>query len=328
MNENRRFTLPAALLGIALPVVVTLVGLGLQLIWWNDLPDPVAVHWGANGVVDGFGPKTMVPWMTTLLGVVMPLAMTIPVIVSLRKGTRGPTLRFLVAIAAFFSVYMVWLLTGSLHIQRGLADAADTGSIGPVLLSGLAAGAVVGLLGWVLQPRQVTEIHTGGTVPLSVGPSERAVWATQIGMSTPVIALLGLGAVGSAVGATSVWLSGSVGTALLLTAVAVVIGLAAFGLSRGTVTVDERGLSVRTALGWPKFRVPIDDVASVATQEVSGLAEFGGYGVRAIPGAFGVILRNGDAISVTRRNGRRFVVTVDDAATGAGLLQAYAQRRS
>ena len=37
-----------------------------------------------------------------------------------------------------------------------------------------------------------------------------------------------------------------------------------------------------------------------------------------------MISHGGEAIEVTRRDGRRFTVTVDDAATGAALLAAYA----
>lgn len=318
----------AAWLGIGLPVLVTVAGIYLQLSWWNQLPDPVAIHWGVSGVVDGFGPKAMVLWMTGLLGVGLPLLMTVPVLVTLRRGVRGPNLRFMVAIAAFFSVFMVWLFTGSLYIQRGLVDATETGSIGPVLGSGILIGVVVGVLAWFLQPRQEPVVAEEAAVPLSVGPTEKAVWTADVGISVPVIIAIGLTALASAVGAAAVWFSGQIGAAVGLTVVAVTFGVLAVGFSRATVMVDERGLSVKAALGWPRFAVPIEDVVSVATQEVSGLAEFGGYGIRAIPGAFGVILQSGDAISVTRQNGRRFVVTVDDAGTGAGLLQAYAQRRS
>lgn len=328
MRNETRTTTTAGWLGIGFPVLVTVVGIYLQLSWWGQLPDPVAVHWGANGNVDGFGSKAMVPWMTALLGVGLPLLMTIPVLVSLRRGVRGPNLRLMVAIAAFFSVFMVWLLTGSLYVQRGLTDASDAGSIGPVLFAGLGAGVLAGVLAWFIQPRQETALRSRDAAPLSVEASERAVWTAQVGMSAPIMILLGLGAAGAVVGAAAVWFSGELGAAVALSVMAVLIGVIAFGLSRATVTVDERGLLVKAALGWPRFQVPIADVVSVATQEVSGLAEFGGYGIRAIPGAFGVILKSGDAISVTRQNGRRFVVTVDDAATGAGLLKTYAQRRS
>ncbi len=41
---------------------------------------------------------------------------------------------------------------------------------------------------------------------------------------------------------------------------------------------------------------------------------------------WGVIARAGSAIEVQRSNGSNFVVTVDDAETGAGLLTSLAAR--
>jgi hypothetical protein len=37
-------------------------------------------------------------------------------------------------------------------------------------------------------------------------------------------------------------------------------------------------------------------------------------------------MRTGEGILITRRDGRLFAVTVDDAATGAALLEAVAAR--
>jgi len=56
--------------------------------------------------------------------------------------------------------------------------------------------------------------------------------------------------------------------------------------------------------------------------------EFGGWGVRTsvATGATGVVLRSGEAIEIHRTGGRRFLVTVDDAATGAALLATLAER--
>jgi hypothetical protein len=47
-----------------------------------------------------------------------------------------------------------------------------------------------------------------------------------------------------------------------------------------------------------------------------------------VPGGSGVILRAGSALIVTRRSGRRFTVTVDDAETAAGLLDGLAHRQA
>ncbi|MBD3752872.1 MAG: hypothetical protein IE935_10685 [Micrococcales bacterium] len=46
----------------------------------------------------------------------------------------------------------------------------------------------------------------------------------------------------------------------------------------------------------------------------------------AIDGRRGVVLRRGEALEVTRRSGRVFVVTVDDASTASALLIALRQR--
>lgn len=57
------------------------------------------------------------------------------------------------------------------------------------------------------------------------------------------------------------------------------------------------------------------------------MGEFGGWGLRWAPGGgFGVVLRSGPGIRITRTNGKTFSVTVDDAETGAALLTALAAR--
>ena len=111
-----------------------------------------------------------------------------------------------------------------------------------------------------------------------------------------------------------VWLLGAVGVLLLVLAATTV----AFH-----VRVDDSGLSVDSVLGLPRFRLRLADIASAAAVDVNPMGEFGGWGLRlSVDRRFGVVLRQGEAIEVTRGNGRRFVVTVDDAATGAALLQA------
>jgi hypothetical protein len=76
------------------------------------------------------------------------------------------------------------------------------------------------------------------------------------------------------------------------------------------------------------YRVAAADVASAGTTSVVPLGEFGGYGIRfGLGRRLGVITRGGEALEVQRRDGRAVVVTVDDAATAAGLLTAYAAKR-
>jgi hypothetical protein len=93
------------------------------------------------------------------------------------------------------------------------------------------------------------------------------------------------------------------------------------------VRVDDQGLTVRSALGVPAFRVPLGEVETAEPAQIQAFAEFGGIGVRSVPGRrLGVVLRSGEALRVRRTDGREFVVTVDDAATAAALLTALVQR--
>ena len=94
------------------------------------------------------------------------------------------------------------------------------------------------------------------------------------------------------------------------------------------VTAGPAGLSV-TGLAVRKF-LPAESIQSVRVVQVSPVPEFGGWGYRiSLDGRVGLVLRTGEAIEVTHSGGKRFVVTVDDAATGASVLSgAAAARRS
>ena len=93
------------------------------------------------------------------------------------------------------------------------------------------------------------------------------------------------------------------------------------------VRADRRGFSVRGALGWPRVSIPATDIAAVRVVDVDPTADFGGWGWRWGSGRrTGIIMRRGAAIEVTRRDGRRLVVTVDDADNAAAVLQTVRSR--
>ena len=93
------------------------------------------------------------------------------------------------------------------------------------------------------------------------------------------------------------------------------------------VVIDRRGLTVTGALGFPRFHIPLENVVAATVIDVNAMREFGGWGIRVgRSGDWGVIVRSGEAIEVERKRGAPFLVTVDDAATGAGLLTSLARR--
>jgi hypothetical protein len=118
--------------------------------------------------------------------------------------------------------------------------------------------------------------------------------------------------------ATRLWMV--VGLAALI---AVLIGLLSFVV----VQVDERGVTVRSPLGWPRTRVPLDEIVRADVTPVKPLRDFGGWGWRVGRGGrVGIVLRAGEALLVERTGDRSLVVTVDGAPTAAGLVNALADR--
>ena len=106
----------------------------------------------------------------------------------------------------------------------------------------------------------------------------------------------------------------------------ILVILVASGLSF-RVRASAAGLRVRSAAGWPRLEIPATEIASTRAVQVNPFAEFGGWGYRfGTDGRRGFVLRTGEALEVTRPDGRVFVVTVDDAATAASVLASAASR--
>ena len=109
-------------------------------------------------------------------------------------------------------------------------------------------------------------------------------------------------------------------------AIAILAGILAGQLAVVRVVVDHRGLTVGTGLlGRPRWRLAPAEITEVTATDISP-AVYGGYGFRLVPGATALILRGGPGLVVTRRSGRQFVVSVEDAETGAGVLAGVVQK--
>lgn len=315
----------AVLVGVVAPLAVAAVAVAAQLAMLGELPDPVATHWGPSGV-DGFGAAWTVPLLTALLAGGLPLLMAAIAVPPIRAGERGFVLRFLISMAAGLSAFLAVILTGSLLIQRGLADAADAPSVLPVVAVAVPVGLAIGFAGWFLQPRHASVPSASEPVaPLERREGERAVWFGRAEMAPlPLGALIGA-TVLLAVLAIIVGMTSDPTAAWILGGVAVLIGVLVATLTVFRVRVDRSGLVVRSAAGMVRLRVPAEDVAAVAVSDVKGLSQYGGFGIRAIPGATAVVLRSGPALEVTRVSGRRLVVTLDDAEGAAAVLAAVAE---
>ncbi|MEO8261217.1 MAG: DUF1648 domain-containing protein [Pseudolysinimonas sp.] len=321
-----RFPVRIALVAVIVPVTLAAIGVALQLAWLPELPPTVATHWGFSGTPDAFGPSWTMPVLLAALGALIPLMFG--VILGRTVRPAGPTAtQKLLAAASLFAVTLVSIIvTASVAIQRGLAVGSASPAILPVFAVGLTVALVLAAAGWFLMPRAVSGASAAqaAPAPIRVAPGELVVWVGHARFSTwTIVALCLTVALVTAVIAFVIAIRG----AWPLAIVPVVVAVAVLGTASWRVRVDGEGLTVRAALGWPKFRVPLDDIASASTSQVVPLGEFGGYGIRwGLGRRLGVVTRGGEALEVHRRDGRAVVVTVDDADTAAGLLTALAAR--
>lgn len=327
--DTRRAVRRFILVAVLLPILIVLAGLVVIAVALPDLPDPVATHWGAGGAPDDFGPVWLPMVLLAICGIGLPVLLAILTLPGLRRGDHGMAYPFLAATALGLATLLTVLVTASTVRQAGLADAADGPMIWLPLAAGLAAGAAAGAAGWFLQPRRrFVPTAAAPATPAVLASGERVAWLQRVPIARGGRLLL-IGALVLLAVMTVVTTLGSADTAAvwIMGAVTVLMALLVVSTLVFHVRVDEDGLTVTSAAGWPRTRVPIGDVATAAAVEVNPMAEFGGWGLRWGPGGrFGVVLRIGEGIEVTRRSGRTFVVTVDDAQTGASLLNALAAR--
>jgi hypothetical protein len=100
----------------------------------------------------------------------------------------------------------------------------------------------------------------------------------------------------------------------------IVIGLAVLFFTSVRVRVAARGVTVAYGvLGFRLTRIPLRRISG-AEAVLRTTPSFGYRGSLLVLGTAAVVLRRGPALRLTLRDGKTFLVTVDDAATGAALL--------
>ncbi|MFE5407960.1 DUF1648 domain-containing protein [Microbacterium sp. NPDC056569] len=321
----RRFVLVA----VWLPIVLVAVGVAVQLVLLPQVPATIAVHWNAAGEADGFAPAWTQPLATIAFGLGLPLLIALTSLPGLRRGDRGMTYRLMGATAAALSALVTVALTWTFVMQAGLDSSADAPTVWAALAASFLAAAAVGVAAWFLQPREAgTDAAATPAMPLALAANERVLWMRAVGMSRGAAILIVAAVILVAASAVVAWVTGADPVlAWLLTGVALLLLVFAETTLAFHVRVDDTGLHVDSLLGFPRFHVPLAEVTSAARVDVNPVGEFGGWGLRLSTGRrFGVVLRTGEAIEVLRRSGKRFVVTVDDAGTGAALLEALVER--
>lgn len=305
--------LPAALVAAMIAVPAAL---------WSRLPARVADHWTLTGTANGAMPR-----LTTFLilgGLAVPgIGLVLFGWITAQRASSPPGraagTKILTAVALVpIGLFILGISTSSVilvvvaNLGGGGLRSASVGLAGPI---GPFAGAalIAGFGGYALR-------RHGGLGPVDKAPrpslglraGERAVWIgrAQARWAWPAGALLA--AAGAVTGiAAGQWTPG---------AVLLVAGVLMLGFTSVRVTVAARGVTVGYgALGLRLTRIPLRRIASAAAVERTPFA-FGYRGSLLLYGSAAAVLRRGPALRLTLRDGKTFLVTVDDAATGAALL--------
>ncbi|MFD7661885.1 hypothetical protein [Streptomyces sp. NPDC059788] len=285
----------------------------------DRMPEPLAVHFTGGGTGDGFA--TTSDFLTMCVGLPVVLGALIGALV-LRNAAAG-VLRW-----AIGGGYAMAGLFGSLSVSTLLvnADAGDASAVRlPLTHLGVALGvaALGAAVGWLCAGRdRVRADKVAGpsqsAPPLALADGETVGWSRSVG--SPVLVVLGPGllAVGAVFGFAVHW-AGAVAFAFA--------GLTCLVFASVRVTADRRGLTVASpVVPRPRLRIPLTRMEEAGVQYVRPLADFGGWGYRIAAGRSGIVLRAGEALALRLTDGRVFMVTVDDAATAAALLNALAAR--
>lgn len=289
--------------------------------WRGELPSPVASHWSSAGArPDGFSSLAgfLAPMILVGVGCVVLFAG-----ISVLSGRTASTLRITAAATIWLAGMLACLTVGSLAFQRGLADASRASNpawfMAVYLLAPLVPAGAAALLVPADQPQPASEQIPVGAPQVPLGDSARAVWLRRTS-----------GGAGTGIGVASILLVVVLAITLRmpgLFALVVVLALVFAAMFAFQVRVDATGITVRSLLGWPRAHIPASEVTRAAVTNVSPFRDFGGWGWRVgRAGTTGIVLRGGEALRVDQTGGRSLVVTVDDAAQGAALLNTTAAR--
>jgi hypothetical protein len=314
---HRRAT---TLLTLVVPVLLLAAATSVAFSWRDRLPDPLASHWGPDGVN---GTQSFAGLLALLPATGLAFA-TLLWALAFFVGHSAMTRRFAAATAVWTSAFVGGMVLAMLNAQLDVPTAADARDLGAPLGIAIAGSLVLAVAAAALTPG---DPHHQATAPLPddaprlpLPAGELAAWVQRVEVVHPLaLVLTTVAFAGFMAVTTRLWWLGLV---LLVTLGPLLIGMTAW-----TVTVDRRGLVARSRLPWPRLTVPLEEVEHAEVVTVDPLRQFGGWGLRTgIDGRVGVVVRKGEGLEVAGTGGRRVVVTVDDAATAAALLNTLAAR--
>ncbi|MGV8912853.1 MAG: DUF1648 domain-containing protein [Rhodoglobus sp.] len=313
-------------IGVVIPLLVALVGAFVMALWIPNLPSPVASHWGTSGP-DGYSTVGAIIALPLIITLVFAVVVAFASWKGAPQGGLVWAQKILIATSLFLAVLLTVISAGSLAIQRGLASAEEAGDIGGIMLVGFVIATLLAVFAWLMLPAaERIQSMSVAAEPIRGTATQRVHFSTstRLGPGVVVIAVAALIALGLAL---AIQAFSNPAELLLPASIGIIVIALAVSTLSWRVTIDQRGLRVRSAMGWPRTTIAPEQIESVAVVEVNPIGEFGGYGWRWAPdGRSGIVLSKGEAIQVTRTNGKKFIVTMHDAKRGAEALATIAKK--
>lgn len=323
---SRTRALTGGLLWALLSVASTIA---LHLAFRDRLPDPMASHWGISGTPDSSMSPVANLLVTLLIFAVLwgaAMGMAVHGAVFARRLGRAYWWGLLV----WSGLFVVGIELSTLLANLDAATWADAHNPAGMILAVLVVSTLGGVAaGFALRGAPDQPSPPGESPPtLRLRAGERSAWVSRtanrwLGLLVvlPVVAMIIIAVLWSiGVARSSVaWLV--LGTSLII----FVAGLLTFSIS---VRVSESGIAIGFGpFGWPVYRIRLAKVESAWVEERYP-SQVGGWGIRGLPGMAAIMIRGGDCLVLRYRSGGQLVISIDDARTGASLINALIAERA
>lgn len=299
---------------------------GAALVWSvrDQLPDPVATHWGADGRPDGFTPLDRVVWthLAITLGLSLPM---------IGLGAALKQARSMAPVTAGMGAFLACVFFGGTWTQRGLT----TEQVGDEWWSaavGAVAALVVGALVWLATRASNVVVPASTALPAGAptvtGPTNgRFAWTGRLVTGKAVYWFFGLASLPVIALVVLFVALGNVGGAIAMAATLLVV-VVPFQMMFARITVDSRGVRTAGPIRW--VNIPLETIISAEVgRTVSPMGDFGGYGLRGalFDGSRGLVTAEAPTLLVHQAGKPPMYLTVADPDMAAATLNTLLQRQ-
>lgn len=307
-DRSRRARACAATFLITVMPLMIAVG---ATVWWEELPAVMARQWSAGEVVAVIATPVLLICALTV-SVIGAVVATYNTIRLFRTGRSG----------SYLGASMAAALPAGLWVSLGGAAAAADGALGWWWVATIAAA------GYAFIPPLIAP--AGGSrileaAPLSVAPGDTVAWTSSVTSPVAMWTIVGVLAMTVSLGVSELVTDGDRTTAFawLGAGILVTVPLAAL-FARLRVSVDSRGVTVRSGVGSLTLRhVPLDQVQTARAEWVEP-ARWGGAGYRLGSRGSALITGSGPVLTLALSDGTEFSVSLRspaDAADAAAVAE-------